>query len=102
MKHTQTSGISSPPRPQPRQSPPSQTRTRRLNSLLLPQRPFLTANTGDNLVNIRLYHHAANNHLTEHSMHSLIPEDEVQLADILEHAVQCLHEDLDEIYEREW
>lgn len=34
-------------------------------------------------------------------MHSLIPEDEIQLAHVLEHAIQCLHKDLDQIDQRQ-
>lgn len=77
----------SPPRPQPRKRTPSDTRTRGLYSLLFPIIPFLDLYTSNNLINVRLYHNASNNHLSQYGVHGLVAKDKVQFADILEDAV---------------
>lgn len=91
----------SPPSPQPRQATPPHPRTRRLDRPLLPHPAFLLPHARHDLLQVRFHHHAADNHLTQHRMHRLVPEDQVQLAHVLEHAVQRLHEDLDQVDQRE-
>ena len=44
--------------------------------------------------------HSAHDHLAKHCMESLEPEDEVELAHILEQSVERLDENLDEVEQR--
>lgn len=87
----------SPPGSQSRQRSSSQTRAGSLNSLLLPSRTLLTAHASNDLLNIRLNNHTTNDHLAQHPVHSLIAKDQIELTNILKHAVQCFDEDLDQI-----
>lgn len=50
---------------------------------------------------MRLNNNTTNNHLTKDSMQSLISEDKIQLADILEHAIQRLDKYLNQIDQSE-
>lgn len=55
----------------------------------------------DHLLQLRLHHHAAHNHLRQASVQRLKVEDQIQLAHILKQPVQGLDVDLDQIDQRE-
>ena len=57
----------------------------------------LTLDALNHLLQLCLHHHTSYNHLCKRRMQRLEIEDQVQLADILEKAIEGLYEDLDEI-----
>lgn len=52
---------------------------------------------GEDVVDVRLQHHAGHDDLVQDVAHAVRVEDKVQLAHVLEALVQRLHEDLDQV-----
>lgn len=102
MQNNQKLPISSSPRPQTRQSPTPQTGISSLDGTLLTQRAFLSTYTSDDFLNMCLNDDTADDHLTKDCVQSLVAENQIQFTDVLEHAVQTLDEDLDQIDQSQW
>lgn len=51
----------------------------------------------DNLIELRLNYNAAHNHFAQCGMQGFEVEDQVELADVFEEAIEGLDEDLDEV-----